>query len=361
MPRDIVPHPLSHCPELGIAKLGDRAYVAIVPPGSEAEQEEVAVGSEVMTVDGLTVPERIEEIQRYWGAGTYDATAALLLKGPEGTIVEVGLVTPEGEATTVALTRRARWASQWKGPPVAFEVTPMEWVEYGLHPSGFGYIGIRHSTVGHHRLADEFDVALEKLRDAPGLIIDLRGNGGGGSGGLYRIPARLLDRKKRHGIHLSKTGPGPKDWKRLESYMEPGGAWQYHNPVALVVDDGTASGAACLAAGLYSTGRVTTVGPRERDIGKLPGGLFGHVLLPCGVYIVFGGAYGYICNDDGESMAGPPDVYVEPTVEDLLTGSDTVLDKAVEVLEATIAKNQRPEAPPGPRREGPSRQGKPGT
>jgi C-terminal processing protease CtpA/Prc len=51
-------------------------------------------------------------------------------------------------------------------------------VHFGLHPSGAGYIKIE-SFNGGEEITRDFDHALEALRDAPGLILDIRDNTGG--------------------------------------------------------------------------------------------------------------------------------------------------------------------------------------
>jgi hypothetical protein len=48
---------------------------------------------------------------------------------------------------------------------------------YGTLPSGFGYLYIRNLD---RDLVESVDAALQSFGDVPGLIIDLRGNGGGG-------------------------------------------------------------------------------------------------------------------------------------------------------------------------------------
>ena len=45
--------------------------------------------------------------------------------------------------------------------------------------------------MGREEIADEFDRALEKLKDTPGLIIDVRDNDGGSGVPQPRIIGRL--------------------------------------------------------------------------------------------------------------------------------------------------------------------------
>ncbi|MEE9219667.1 MAG: S41 family peptidase [Acidobacteriota bacterium] len=112
---------------------------------------------------------------------------------------------------------------------------------------------------------------LEQLRDAPGLILDLRGNRGGLKEEARKIaellvsPGTLLEvEERREGGSEVRAGPG------AGAYAD--------KSVVVLVDEETASAAEALASMLQSSGRATVVGDPTRGKGVsqamrlLPGG-----------------------------------------------------------------------------------------
>ena len=163
----------------------------------------------------------------------------------------------EGATKSLTLPRIAGPRALPRIRPVNFELTRQHFVDFGRHPSGLGYIRIR-SFNGREQIADEFDHALEELRDTPGLLLDIRDNTGGF--GQPRIVGRLLGKRTLAGISYSKNGPRHSDLSRREKYLDPAGPWQYTKPIALLVNDLTGSAADLFACELRSAHRVVTVG-----------------------------------------------------------------------------------------------------
>jgi carboxyl-terminal processing protease len=190
-----------------------------------------------------------------------------------------------------------------------------------------GYIRIT-SFEAHEEVAPEFDQALEALRAAPGLILDIRDNPGGFN--QDHIVGRLLQRPALCSISFIKNGARHGDLKRHEDILEPTGPWQYGGPIALLVNEGTGSAADLFACELRSAKRVVTVGSTTH--GNLSG-VAAYAVLPCGLIVRI--SNGYMCDATGKPIEGvgnEPDVPVSPSIGDFLAGRDPVLERAAALL-----------------------------
>jgi len=318
-------------PGLTLDRFEQRPFVVAVGRGSAAAAAGVALGSEVLSVDGWTVARKMEELRprlkalssdRAWQreavrhllAAETPAPVRLELRSPDGATREVTL--PRGPASG---PRALAW------PPI--QLTRQRFVHFGVHASGFGYILIE-SFNGREEIASEFDRALEFLRDTPALLLDIRNNAGGY--GQPRIVGRLLSKRSPVGVSYIKSGPGHSSMERHKNNMEPSGPWQYTRPVALLVNDVTGSAADLFACELRSAGRVLTVGSTTH--GNLSG-VAAYVVLPCGLIVRV--SNGYLADAHDRPIEGNgniPDIAVEPTIADFLAGRDPVIERAVAAL-----------------------------
>ncbi|MGB7758383.1 MAG: S41 family peptidase [Bryobacteraceae bacterium] len=289
-------------------------------------------GWEVLSVDGLTVAEKMEALRPYLHAFSSDRAfereaGRRLLAGERGSEATVQLRSPDGGTETLKLRRETSAGNRRPVRTLSFPLTRQRFVHFGRHPSGLGYIWIE-ALNGHEEVADEFDRALEHLRDTPGLILDIRDNQGGF--GQPRMVGRFLRERTLVSIAHVRNGPGHGDLARHKGYLEPSGKWQYAGPVALLVNDLTGSAADLLACDLRSAGRVVTVGTTTH--GNLSG-VSAYAVLPCGLVVRI--SNGYLCDAKGRPIEGNgniPDVTVEPTIQDFLNARDPVLDRAIGLI-----------------------------
>lgn len=135
---------------------------------------------------------------------------------------------------------------------------------------GAGYIRF-NEFLEPATILPEFESAIRKFRDAPGVILDLRGNPGG-----IGIMAMSIA-----GFFIDKPGQKLGEMKTRESALnfvifprpEP-----YGGPLAILVDEGSASTSEILAGGLQDLGRARIFGVRTAgaalpsDIIRLPNG-----------------------------------------------------------------------------------------
>jgi carboxyl-terminal processing protease len=320
-------------PQMHTRLLEGKCVVTQVEQGSEAQEKGISAGCLIVGIDGLSVGERVEQIKPLMHV--YSSQRCFLeqayrriLDGKENSYVSIKFVTPDGSTKIAKLKRVSSKDEEIIKPD--FNVTKGKFIWYGVHPSGYGYIRIL-SFKGRMEIADEFDNALEKLKNTPGLIIDVRENEGGFGTAHKRIIGRLITSKTKVDIAYKKNGPAHDDFAMKETFFEPVGSWQYTKPVALLINEITGSAADLFVCRMTSTDRPITIGTSTH--GNSTGECV-YVLLPCNLVVRV--SAGYICNTRGKVIEGSgnvPQIQVEPTIADVLNQTDSVIERAVKELQ----------------------------
>ena len=125
-------------------------------------------------------------------------------------------------------------------------------VEYRKYEgSTVGYLRITGFHGGEEFMA-EFDAELEQARDDGGLILDLRGAGGGEVEMAYQVMARLTN-APLPGVRIQTRTPGTEEYKEKSFFIRPRGEWQFDLPLVMLVDQAT-----------YWPSQVLLYGARER-------------------------------------------------------------------------------------------------
>ncbi len=224
-----------------------------------------------------------------------------------------------------------------------------------------GYIKIRifPGAVGID-LAADIDKAVAEIADCDRLIVDLRGNTGGGIGGMrmmsYLTPDKipvgysLTRRRAQNGFQreeLTRFCRIPRRkivlaWlivryasaivdQSICLVTEGLGPQRFHRRVVILVNEHSASAAEMLAAFAQENELATIVG--TKTAGRLLSGRTFHVGqgymlgLPVAAYFTWSGAL-------LEGIGITPDVEAELSCSALRAGSDDQLQKAIEVVES---------------------------
>jgi carboxyl-terminal processing protease len=286
-------------------------------------------GWEVLAVDGMTIPERIESLRPFLKARSSERAfrreaAYFLLAGKASEPVSVKLRSPQGQTETLTFKRGGRQIPA-PSPRVSIMLTKQQFVDFGRYPSGLGYIHI-HSFGGREEITGEFDRALDSLRDTSGLILDIRDNQGG-----YNhddIVGRFLHKDTFVGYNYTKNGIKHDQFERTKDYIEPR-KWEYTQPVALLVSDVTGSAADLFTTGMRAAPRVKIIGTTTH--GNLSGKAV-YAVLPCGLVVRISNGYLSDTKDRSIEVNGNvPDITVETSIQDYLDGRDPVLERASEV------------------------------
>ena len=97
---------------------------------------------------------------------------------------------------------------------------------------------------------------ITAMRDAPGLIIDLRGNSGGDSEGGLALASLLVSAPTQ--LAITRFRKGDDDYYKVKPAKVT-----YRGPVAILLDEFSKSESEQVAAGLQEAGRVVVVGRRS--------------------------------------------------------------------------------------------------
>lgn len=287
-------------------------------------------GWEVLAVDGMTIPERIEYLRPFLKACSSERAfrreaVNSLLAGEAWGPVSVELRSPQGHTETLTLKRGGSPVSA-PSPQVSIMLTKQQFVDFGRYPSGLGYIHIR-SFSGSEEITKEFDRALDSLRDTGGLILDIRDNRGGFN--HDDIVGRFLRRDMFVGYTYIKSGMKHNQLERKKDYIESR-KWEYTEPVALLVSDVTGSAADLFTRGMSAAPRVSIIGTTTH--GNLSG-VAVYAVLPCGLVVRISNGYLSDTKDRAIEVNGNvPDITVDTSIGDYLSGRDPVLERATEVL-----------------------------
>lgn len=182
-----------------------------------------------------------------------------------------------------------------------------------------GRVGIIRFNVWMAAVAQPFAEALDRFRDADGLIIDLRGNPGGLADMTRGVAGHLIDeplvlgRMRMRDLDLEfRVNP-------RRSTADGRSVVPYAGPVAILVDELTASASECFAGGMQGLGRVQVFGTRSAGQ-ALPASTR---RLPNGDVLLY--AVGDFVTATGERLEGhgvAPDVEVPLTPRSLAAGHD---------------------------------------
>lgn len=189
-------------------------------------------------------------------------------------------------------------------------------------PGGFGYIRFNAFMPG---LMKKVCAALRSHRDAPGLILDLRGNQGGLLGMIGGLSGLLETKSIVMGIMRSRAGRGA-----LMAYPQ---RMPYSGPIVILVDGSTQSAAEMFASGLQESGRAVVVG--EQSAGNtLPSAI---MKLPTGALFQYGFAdYETASGGRLEGHGITPDIQVELSRRALLAGPDPQMAAALRKLRQLV-------------------------
>jgi carboxyl-terminal processing protease len=277
----------------------------------------LSAGDVIVSVDGRPVEECLaEQMKRVCNSterGRIREACGQLLRGTPGTTVTVTAQGVDGKVRPFTLRREAK-SEFWSEPAISSR-------RLG---DTVGYIRI--SRWSEQNIPEEFDRALEMFKDTKGIIIDVRGNGGGNDQLADLVNGRLTDKPVVSSIDFWRKA-GSDIYERGIGWVQPRGPWTYEGRVAVLIDEGSMSACEHFVSGVEAMGSVLMVGAPTNGAGGGPT----TVKLPDGTRIAISRALGLRINGvvfEGHGI--PPHLYSTPTLDDLRTGRDAALDIAKE-------------------------------
>src|SRR5271166_1778421 len=203
--------------------------IAHVFDSSPAQRAGLQPGEVIVAVNGRRL------------AGLSAEAAANLIKGPPGTDVLIGVVRPGANAATRTITITRATISE---PVVASETKTVDGVKLGV-------VALATFSPGAHGEVREA-VEHELHMGARGIVLDLRGNGGGLVEEAQLIASIFIPR----GTIVTTRGRS----QPTDTITATGDAISSSIPVVVLVDSGTASAAEIVTAALQDHHRATVVG-----------------------------------------------------------------------------------------------------
>jgi len=242
------------------------AVVTAVEPGSPAEKAGVSPGMRVAAIEGKPLGERLpagDGLERYERA----MVAYALTTADPGT-TRTWRIEPlgaEARDVQVAYATDERPHSKFGSlPSLPTELTwrHLDETERTRWGAGNHEVGLIRFNIWLIPVARPFDLAMDTLRTADGIVLDLRGNPGGigamamGIAGHFTPEASDLgEMRSRDAVLHFNTNP-----RRVSTAGEP--VEPYAGPVAILVDEGTASTSEIFAGGLQYLHRAKIFGTR---------------------------------------------------------------------------------------------------
>ncbi len=326
-------------------------------------EDQVPLGSELLSVDGKSVAEIMAErvlpyiaqsaphIRLDWATnGNYPQGIGILI-GEQGSTARLTYKTPQGEIRQFETLRDA-----WHGEP---DGKSFRRAETGFAKRTFEFKWLEDQiayanlpSFGSSDTADAFDEIAKQLRDARAVILDLRANGGGDTREAQRILAHFADkdlagshwRSRKHVSVYKVWGRSidPADdaegwinyaqgtvWEEGDHPPVPAAQAPIKVPVIILTSRNTASAAEDFLIYADQLDTATIIGePSFGSTGQptslsLPGGLEGRMVTKRDSY------------PDGRDFVGfgvQPDIKITPTISGLLEGRDEILEAALKQI-----------------------------
>jgi carboxyl-terminal processing protease len=320
---------LSHGIGIDLRLINHAAIITRVEPDSTAARAGLRPGYILKSVNGESLTRIIAMLARlavYQPALKHQTTEAILVEyfnGPPDTFVRFAYLDSVNALHRVRLKRE-----KLKGEmsPQLLSLPP-QFVEFEAKRlrRNVGYIRF---NVFAAPVLEKFCAALRSMRDAPGIIIDLRGNRGGLLGLMYGMGGLLETRNISFGTMKTRGGEFE---LRVLPQKNP-----YNGALVILIDEYSLSASEMFAAGIRESGRGLLVGTRSAG-SALPSIV---KELPTGAILQY--AFADIATPWGNLIEGKgitPDINVRLDRRSLLKGHDAQLEAAIDALQSSRIVN----------------------
>jgi carboxyl-terminal processing protease len=302
--------------------VGDSCFVRRVDEGSDAARQGVAPGDRVLAVNGdLVTRDHLWQILYIAHVLRPQRWLRVRLRSADGTVRDLRLnARVEPSYRALALTRME--AGGGIGALIRAAELPPEELEPRLADVGDVLVW---SLPTFSVTPGAIDEARGRLRGRAGLVLDLRGNGGGPVEPLRAVLGMLYRDRVEIGTLVERSRERP--------LMADGtGAGAFAGPVVVLVDSRSSAASEVLARTLQLTGRGVVLGDRtaggamhslqrQMTIGGSRGALYGVSVTDAALVMADGAAL--------EKTGVTPDELILPTPAQLAAGEDPVMARAM--------------------------------
>ncbi len=314
--------------------IGDKAVVGSVDPDSPAARAGLRPGMVLDAIDGAKVDSTLRLLDNLKDAESHrivEQSVTRKLDGPADRPIALDVIDERGRPKHIELARTPP-----KGTLVRFGNLPEMrlYFESRALPDSAGYIHF-NEFLDPVTIMPRFEAALKDFAKAPGIILDLRGNPGGIGIMAMGIAGFFIDQEglKLGEMKMRETTLKFVIFPRTETYA---------GPLAILIDEGSASTSEILAGGLQDLKRARIFGVRSAGA-ALPSDI---IRLPNGDGFQYAQAsYTSVSGKVLEGAGVTPDVVVEQTREALLAGRDLVIEAAdawIRSAPSTVRSTRKP-------------------
>lgn len=200
-------------------------------------------------------------------------------------------------------------------------------LSYRILDDNVGYIlySSFSSGIGEGNIAE----VLHHLRLCSGLIIDVRGNGGGQLDYEQRLVSHFTNERILVGYRSYKTGTGHSDFSELyPEYIEPSKTVRWQKPVIVLTNRGCYSATNTFVRDMLCCPNVQTLGDRTGGGSGMP---FTSE-LPNGWLVRFSACPQYDRDKQHIEFGIEPTIQCSLSMEDVAKGEDTLIETARALL-----------------------------
>ncbi len=200
-------------------------------------------------------------------------------------------------------------------------------LRYNILDDNIGYVYYEsfNNSFGEGNL----DEVIQYLMFCQGMILDIRGNGGGKIINAEKLAARFCNEKTLVGYTQHKTGKGHNDFSDLEPlYIEPSSNLRWQKPVVLLTNREVFSAANEFTQYMRCMPQVIQVGDQTGGGSGMPF----TATLPNGWTVRFSASPSYDRDKNQTEFGIAPDYNVAITDADFLRGKDTIIEFARDII-----------------------------
>jgi carboxyl-terminal processing protease len=300
--------------------VGGKAVVYRVEKDSTADKAALKPGFIIEKIDGKTVKELLAPVEKILTerkendrtAQLYrERTLATFINGKPETVAKIE-ITDGGNKPQVFAVKR--YIAQTEMSEAMGNFPPQEVVfESKLLDGNVGYIRFNMWVIPQMAKIRE---AIRSMKDADGIIFDLRGNPGGVGAMASGVAGLLVEQQTSLGSMKSRTTE-----QKFIVYPQ---AAPFTGKIVILIDYGSASTSEVFAAGMQEIGRAKIVGGTSAG-GVLPS-LFD--TLPTGAFSDYKSPKNILIEDRGVI----PDTEIKLTRQTLLDGRDVQIEEATKQI-----------------------------
>ena len=226
-----------------LSPANDKTTVSDIVPGSPAKQQgELKAGDEIIKVaQGDNPPVDVEGFEL--------SDVVDLIRGPKGTVVKLTVKRTDGSTKVIPITRGEIQMDETfaKSAIIKSKDGPIGYIYLPLFYADFNHSSGRNCST---------DIAIEvkKLKEAgvTGIILDLRNNGGGSLGDVVDMAGLFVGRGPVVQVKSNHAAPS------ILPAQNDGAL--YTGPMAIMVNEGSASASEIMAAAMQDYKRAVIVG-----------------------------------------------------------------------------------------------------